>query len=234
MASACNVHGIIGVQNGHSFQYGSGKNFWKHEGFIPLTSGDLPVEFFTFGGDGAPLDNGAYCGVARVVARTTAGVTADAEDPILQLFANDDFLPIPPLAIADADCCMPPPVFVIAGKVCRTNLEYDHHRAFDVDVSQYGAVPQQLIRLRCYYSNRLTRFTKTPLPSVSKHVIVHGYLTGFSVGRCLITVRDISFGPSDGFSVASPDVSTSTKLASYDWSGGRVKRMKREDSGPSA
>lgn len=227
MATSCNVHGIIGVRHGRAFAYSHGKNFWKHEGFLPLPSGDLAVDFFTFGGDAAPLDDGPYSGIARVIAQQTAGSNVETTDPVLQLFATDDFAPMPAVASED-DSPMPSPVFVVVGRVCRSNLDVDQNRAFDVDVSQYGAVPQQLIRLRCFYPSTLTRFLKIPVPNVGKHIVVHGYLTGFSHGRCLICVRDIALGPGE-ITAPPTDSPPSMSLGHFNWKGKGVKRAKYED-----
>ena len=73
MASSCHLHGVVGVTNGRPFNYAQNKNFWKHEAFLPLETTDLPADFFTFGADPAPLDEGLYDGVARVVSRITVG-----------------------------------------------------------------------------------------------------------------------------------------------------------------
>ena len=73
-------------------------------------------------------------------------------------------------------------MFVVVGKVLRTNLDVDHNCAFHIDISQYGTAP--LICLRCFYPNMNSCFAKTPLPTVGKHVIVHGNLTGFAAGHC--------------------------------------------------
>lgn len=227
MATCCNVHGVVGVRNGRAFTYAHGKTFWKHDGFLPLPSGDLAVDFFTFGGDPAPLEDGPYSGIARIVSQTTVGSNVETTDPMLQLFATDDFVPVPPIAL-ESDSPMPSPAFIIVGRVCRSNLEVDQNRAFDVDVSQYGAAPQQLIRLRCFYPSSHSRFLKTPLPNVGKHVVVHGYLTGFNHGRCLIHVRDISLGPGEIVSPAG-DSPPSMTLGRFDWKGKGAKRAKYEN-----
>ncbi|KAF8124116.1 hypothetical protein EV363DRAFT_1299992 [Boletus edulis] len=212
MASSCNVIGIIGVRNGHAFQYAPGKQFWKHD--------DVEVDVFTFGGgSSAPLDDGVYFGAARIVARMTAGADVQTTEPILQLFVNeggDDVLP---------------PVFVIVGKTSRTNFMVDQNQVFDIDISQYGAAPQQLIRLRCFYPNENSRFMKTPLPSVGKHVVIHGHLTGFSAGRCIIHIVDIALGPGTDVSGPSSDVPPSSKLGKFDWKGekGKGKHARTED-----
>lgn len=74
---------------GHTFQYSPGKNFWKHDGFLPLRNEDLEVEVFTFGrGSSAPLDEGIYFGAAHVVAHMTAGADIQTTEPLLQLFVN--------------------------------------------------------------------------------------------------------------------------------------------------
>ncbi|KIK18855.1 hypothetical protein PISMIDRAFT_14048 [Pisolithus microcarpus 441] len=171
MASSCNVHGVVGIRNGRAFTYSQGKTFWKHNGFLPLPSGDLAVDFFTFGGDPALLEDGPYSGIARVVSQTTAAPNMETTDPILQLFAMDDFVAMPLMA-AECDSQMPSPAFITVGRVCHSNLDVDQNRGFDIDISQYGATPQQLIRLRCFYPSSPTRFLKTPLPNVGKHIVV--------------------------------------------------------------
>ncbi|KAH0830197.1 hypothetical protein J3R83DRAFT_1552 [Lanmaoa asiatica] len=90
MASSRNVNGIIGVHNGRPVAYAPGKNFWKHDGFLPLQVGDQPVEFFTYGGgSSAPLDDGVYSGIARAITRMTAGADPATTEPVLQMFASD-------------------------------------------------------------------------------------------------------------------------------------------------
>ena len=73
MASSCRVHGVVGVTNARPFNHAQNKNIWKHDAFLPLETTDLPVDFFTFGGDLAPLCEGFYDGIARVVSRITLG-----------------------------------------------------------------------------------------------------------------------------------------------------------------
>ena len=125
---------------------------------------------------------------------------------------------------------MPAPLFVIVGKVSRSDLDVDHNRAFNIDVSQYGAAPQQLIRLRCFYPVTNTRFMKTPLPAAGKHVVVHGYLTGFAVGRCLIHIVDIALGPGSDLFGSSSDVPPSTKFGKFDWKDRKGKRRRTDDN----
>ena len=73
MASSCHVHGVVDVTNGCPFNYAQNKNLWKYDAFLPLETTDLPADFFTFGADPTPLDEGLYEGVARVVSRVTVG-----------------------------------------------------------------------------------------------------------------------------------------------------------------
>ena len=90
MATSCNINGIVGIRNGRAFTYAPGKQFWKHDGFLPLHGGDFPVEVFTFGGGAsAPLDDGAFFGAACIVACMTAGADAQTTEPVLQLFVNE-------------------------------------------------------------------------------------------------------------------------------------------------
>ncbi|KAF8133840.1 hypothetical protein EV363DRAFT_1295278 [Boletus edulis] len=218
MASSCNVTGIIGVRNGHVFQYAPGKQFWKHD--------NVEVDVFTFGGgSSAPLNDSVYFGAACVVARMTAGADVQTTEPILQLFMNEEFIPL------QGGDDMPPPIFMIVGKTSRTNFMVDQNRVFDINVSQYGAAPQQLIRLCRFYPNENSHFTKTPLPVVGKHVVVHGHLTGFSAGCCIIHIVDIALGPGTDISGPSSDVPPSSKLGKFDWKGekGKGKHARTED-----
>ena len=149
MASSCNVNGIIGLRNSRVFQCSPGKQFWKHNGFLPLRNEDLKVEVFTFGrGASAPLDEGVYFGTARVVARMTTGADTQTTEPVLQLFVNEvsgcdwlfthsGFSPFSPffsrsLSFWRALTISLRWVFVIVGKTSRSNLSADHNRAFDI------------------------------------------------------------------------------------------------------
>ncbi|KAI5989249.1 hypothetical protein EDD15DRAFT_2198542 [Pisolithus albus] len=113
MATSCNVHGIIGICGGRAFAYSHGKNFWKHDGFLPLPTGDLAIEFFTFGGDAAPLEDGPYSGIACVITQQTAGSNG-GRTPIYH--HEQDFAPMPAVA-SDNDSPMPSPVFMVIGRV---------------------------------------------------------------------------------------------------------------------
>ena len=137
---------------------------------------------------------------------------------------------VPPLC--EGEDWMPTPMFVVVGKVSYTNLDIDHNRAFNIDISQYGAALQQLICLHCFYPNMNSHFAKTPLPTVGKHVIVHGNLTGFAAGHCIIHVIDIALGPSTKLSGPSADMLPPVKLAKFDWksSKGKGKHQRMEDS----
>jgi len=223
MASSCHFHGVIGISNGRSFNYAPKKTFWKHDGVLPLQAGDLSVDLFTFGGNPAPLDEGLYSGVARAVTR----LTAEDHAPRLELYANEEFLPAPPVVKEDEEdgARMPPPVFFAAGKACRSE---EQRKSFDIDISQYAATNQQLIRLHCVYPLRNQRFAKTPLPDVGKHVVVLGSLTGFAGARAVIHVKDIAFGPSESI-VGSDEHTPLVKGVNYDWSKGKRKRTKREE-----
>lgn len=69
--------------------YTKSKNYWKHDGFLPLQMGDLLIHFFTFGGAMASLDDGAYYGVACTITQMTAGAGTETTEPSPQLFATD-------------------------------------------------------------------------------------------------------------------------------------------------
>ncbi|KAG1781834.1 hypothetical protein EV702DRAFT_1067164 [Suillus placidus] len=78
MASSCSFHGIVGIENATAYSLEK-RRFWRMNGFIPLptetsdTSHDLPTSIFTYGGQTAPPDEGAYFINARMI-------TASADD----------------------------------------------------------------------------------------------------------------------------------------------------------
>ncbi|KAG1879184.1 hypothetical protein F4604DRAFT_559202 [Suillus subluteus] len=108
----------------------------------------------------------------------------------LYLFANDELQPLPDGARAF-------PMIVIAGKVSRGAFTLQQENGFDMDVSQYVAGPQQNMRVRCYYLKGHPRFSKTPLPTASKHVVIQGTVRSVTGDRCMVTVKDIALDPSD-------------------------------------
>jgi hypothetical protein len=60
---ACTLHGILGVDNGHAYQYAEMKRVWLHDGFIPIPNGNLPAHILTFGGHPVLLDEGCIAHV---------------------------------------------------------------------------------------------------------------------------------------------------------------------------
>jgi hypothetical protein len=121
------------------------------------------------------------------------------------------------------------PTVIVCGKVGRTPLELQRNKQFDVDVAQYGAEDHQSIRLRCQYPGSHPRFQKIPLPMPAKHVFVQGILTAFTEGRCMILVKDISFGQAEMPVVPSAgDLQPSTDIKHFDWEGKRMGKRARQ------
>ncbi|KIK40522.1 hypothetical protein CY34DRAFT_13649 [Suillus luteus UH-Slu-Lm8-n1] len=89
---------------------------------------------------------------------------------------------------------------------------------------------KQNIHVRCYYPQGHPHLSKTPLPSASKHVIVQGTILRIENEHCVLTVKDIAFGPSDNV-VAGPtsDVISSTPSKGFDWSGKKKRNTKSKD-----
>ena len=111
---------------------------------------------------------------------------------------------------------------VIAAKVARVNTTEDGTRSFDMDVSQYAREPHQTTRLRCYYPNGYLRLQNTPLPSVGKYVIVSGEFVGMDKERCIVNVKDISFGPPTESAVPfTASDGPSMKVKGFDWGRGK-------------
>lgn len=75
------------------------------------------------------------------------------------------------------------------------------------------------------------RLTKTPEPSPGRHVVVQGELLDISNQRCDISIRDITFGASDGpggASLPTTQTPSSQKVTQFDWSGSGKGKRKRE------
>ncbi|KAG1843706.1 hypothetical protein C8R48DRAFT_736242 [Suillus tomentosus] len=218
MASACSFHGIVGIQNAMAYSLDSKKRFWKMEGFVPVSldpedsAGDLPVSVFVFGGKTAPPDDGIYFINARVITTTVD------EETTLELYCVDD--------MQSTDGGRSLPTVMVVGKVAKGSSELVEGRGFDVDIMQYAIMPQQLCRIRCYYPEDHPRLAKTPVPTAEKHVIVQGCITELRHKRCVVSVHDITLGPSTGMvekrrhAEAVPPV----KLKSFNWKGGKKKR----------
>jgi hypothetical protein len=90
------------------------------------------------------------------------------------------------------------PAVTLVGKVSKGSSELHHSRSSDIDITQYGIMPQQVARIRCFYPDGLRRLQKTTVPDARKHVAVHGVITEMEARRCVLRVHDITLGPSDG------------------------------------
>ena len=91
MVISCSISSVISIQvhSGCAFMYALGKQFWKHDGFLPLHGGDLAVEVFMFSNDvTALLDDRAYFKSAQVVIHVTASVDSHVTELVLQLYVN--------------------------------------------------------------------------------------------------------------------------------------------------
>jgi hypothetical protein len=82
--------------------------------------------------------------------------------------------------------------------VSRGSSELVDSRAFDMDIMQYGIMPQQLARARYFYPEDHSRLMKTPVSTAEKNIIVQGSISEISHHRCLVRVHDITLGPSAG------------------------------------
>jgi hypothetical protein len=69
------------------------------------------------------------------------------------------------------------PSVTVIGKVSEGSSELHQSCSIDIDITQYGIMPQQVARLRCFYPDGLRRLQKTTVPDAGKHVAVHGVLT---------------------------------------------------------
>ncbi|KAG0707164.1 hypothetical protein DFH29DRAFT_995226 [Suillus ampliporus] len=205
MATSASFHGVVGIQNGGRFQIDK-KNFWRYDGFIATPDGvDLHINVFMFGANTASVEDGKLA-------------------HSLHLFANDELQPLPDGARAF-------PTVIIAGKVSRGTFSLKQENGFDMDISQYVAGPQQNTRVRCYYPQGHPRFTKTPLPTASKHVVVQGTVHNIIGDQCIVVVKDITLGPSD-MVVTTDDSSENappTSLKQFDWGG--AHKDKEKDKG---
>ncbi|KIK32838.1 hypothetical protein CY34DRAFT_110824 [Suillus luteus UH-Slu-Lm8-n1] len=223
MASSCSFHGIVGIEKAAPYSLEK-RHFWRMDGFIPLPAEtdegatDLPATIFTYGGRTAPPDHGVYFINARIITTTTDDVTE------IELYCVDE--------LQSLDSGRALPSVIIAGKVSRGTAELAENRMFDIDVTQYGIMPQQIARIRCYYPTAHPRLDRTPIPSAEKHVIIQGNITDVDDKRCLVCVHNITLGPStnvvnnrrhhrDAAPTAPP-----AQLKSFNWSG-KGKKSKR-------
>lgn len=62
------------------------------------------------------------------------------------------------------------------------------------------------MRMHCYYPQSHPRFSKTPLPTAGKDVVVQGTVRSIAGDRCIVIVKDIALGPSD-MVIATDDAS---------------------------
>jgi hypothetical protein len=69
------------------------------------------------------------------------------------------------------------PSVTVIGKISKRSSELHHSRSFDIDITQYGIMQQQVARMRCFYPDGLRRLQKTAVPDAGKHVAVHGVIT---------------------------------------------------------
>ncbi|KIK32884.1 hypothetical protein CY34DRAFT_100593 [Suillus luteus UH-Slu-Lm8-n1] len=221
MASACTFHGVIGIEHAEPYVLESKKRFWKMDGFVPISTdpedsaGDLPASVFIFGGNNPPPEDGIYFVNARIV------TTVNQDDTSLELYCVDD--------MQSTDISKFLPTVIVVGKVTKGSSELKDKRAFDVDITQYGIMPQQIARIRCFYPDNHPRLTKTPVPTAEKHVVVQGSIIKLTHNRCVIRVHDITLGPSTGVVEKQYDVEKTppVKLKSFNWSSGKDKKSKR-------
>ena len=126
------------------------------------------------------------------------------------------------------------PSVTVIGKVSKGSSELHQSRSFDIDITQYGIMPQQVARIRCFYPDGLRRLQKSTVPDAGKHVAVHGVITEIEDRRCVVRVHDITLGPSDGIVDArrKHDNAPPKKLANFNWSrkGKRSKQAIAVDS----
>jgi hypothetical protein len=120
------------------------------------------------------------------------------------------------------------PSVTVIGKVSKGSSELHHSRSFDIDITQYGIMQQQVARVHCFYPDGLHRLQNTAVPDAGKHVAVHGVLTEMEGRRCVVRVHDITLGPSNGIVDARRklDNAPPKKLANFNWSG-KGKRSKQ-------
>lgn len=127
------------------------------------------------------------------------------------------------------------PTVVLVGKVSKGSSELVDTRGFDVDIMQYGIMPQQLARIRCFYPDSHPRLSKTPVPTAEKHVIVQGCISELYDNRCVISVHDITLGPSTAVVERRrhAEAVPPAKLKSFNWSEGKGKKSQRAVHGDS-
>jgi hypothetical protein len=127
------------------------------------------------------------------------------------------------------------PTVILVGKVSKGSLGLVDTRGFDVNIMQYGIMPQQLARLRCFYPDDHPRLSKTPVPTAEKHVIVQGSITELYDSHCIISVHDITLGPSTAVADRHrhAEAVPPTKLKSFNWGGGKGKKSQRAAHGDS-
>ena len=135
---------------------------------------------------------------------------------------------MPPLS--EGKYYMPLPVFAVIGRVSCTDLDVNHNWVFNIDVSQYGAVSQQLTCLWCFCSYANTQDSKIPLPSKEKHVILHGYPIEFDVDHCVIHIVNMVLGPRVDLAAHSTDMLPPAKLGRFDWKGWKGKQARKDDN----
>ncbi|KIK91784.1 hypothetical protein PAXRUDRAFT_148736, partial [Paxillus rubicundulus Ve08.2h10] len=111
-------------------------------------------------------------------------------------------------------------------------LELYHNCGFDVDVSQFVTMPQQLTRLQCFYPPGHPHLLKTPVTSPGKHVCIRSVIVHMEGEQCVVVFKDIALGPSN--SVANgptPDTASHLTSKAFDWGGrNNGKRQHENDS----
>ncbi|KAG1719658.1 hypothetical protein EDB19DRAFT_1918680 [Suillus lakei] len=188
------------------------------DGFVPISLdaedgiGDLPVSIFIFRGKNTPPEDGIYFINACVV------TTSVDEDTTLELYCVDD--------MQSTDSGRALPTVIVIGKVSKGSSELVDTRGFDLNIMQYGIMPQQLARIHCFYPDDHPHLTKTPMPTAEKHVIVQGCITELYHKQCVVSVHDITLGPSTAVveKCRHVDAIPPTKLKSFNWSGGKGKK----------
>ncbi|KAG1805934.1 uncharacterized protein BJ212DRAFT_1486076 [Suillus subaureus] len=188
--------------------------------------GDVHINVFTFGANTASAEDSIYLLDVRT---TSIGPIIDDEGKSahsLHLFANGDLQPLP-----DGACTFP--TIIIAGKVSWGAFTLNQENGFDMDVSQYIVGPQQNMQVHCYYPKGHPHFSKTPLPTASKHVIVQGTVQSITGDQCIVTIKDIALGPLD--TVTTTDDRSENvpaiHLKQFDWGGAHKDKEKLKGKG---
>ncbi|KAG1817743.1 hypothetical protein EV424DRAFT_1540332 [Suillus variegatus] len=88
------------------------------------------------------------------------------------------------------------PMIIVISKVSKGSSELKDNHTFDIDIMQYVIMPQQLVRLYCFYPDDYPHLTKTPVPTADKHVIIQGTISELHHKQCVIHMHDITLGPS--------------------------------------